>query len=101
MQRPLFNLRSVLAPAVAFLIGVGAAVGVYAAVDDTDVELQPTRIVVADPPAPPSEGVAAKDEAATAAAIGADEARRGGGPPAENDDVGNSTDLHGPAAALP
>jgi hypothetical protein len=81
----LFNARSVLVPAVALLIGAGGAVGVYAAVDDTDVELQPTRIVVADPPAPPSEGVAAKDEAGTAAAIGADEARRGGGPPAENE----------------
>jgi len=95
------NPRSVLVPAVALLIGAGAAVGVYAAVDDTDVELQPTRIVVADPPAPPSEGVAAKDEAAAAAAIGVDEPRRGGGPPAENDNAANRTDPHGPAAALP
>jgi hypothetical protein len=97
----LFNPRAVLVPAVALLIGAGGAVGVYAAVDDTDVAPQPTRIVVADPPAPPTEGVAAKDEAATAAAIAADEARRGGGPPAESDDTANRTDPHGPAAALP
>jgi hypothetical protein len=97
----LINARSVLVPAIALVIGAGGAVGVYAAVDDTDVQLQPTRVVVADPPAPPSDGVLAKDEAAAAAAIGADEPRRGGGPAAENDDTANRTDPHGPAAALP
>jgi hypothetical protein len=81
----LLNPRNVLVPAVALAIGAGGAVGVYAALDDTDVNIQPTRVVVAEPPAAPSEGVAAKDEARTAAAIGADEPRRGGGPPAEND----------------
>jgi hypothetical protein len=97
----LINPRSVLVPAIALVIGAGGAVGVYAAIDDTDVELKPTRIVVADPPAPPSAGVAAKDEAATAAAVGAEEALRGGGPPAENDGTANRADPHGPAAALP
>jgi hypothetical protein len=118
----LFNPRAVLVPAIALAIGAAGAVGVYAVVDDTDVDIQPTRVVVADPPAKPGEGVAAKhesataaaiagsssssslegkDEAATAAAIGADEARRGGGPPAESDDYANRTDPHGPAAALP
>jgi hypothetical protein len=76
----LFNPRSVLVPAIALVIGAGGAVGVYAAVDETDVQLQPTRIVVADMPAPPSDGVSAKDEAASTAAISADKARRGGGP---------------------
>jgi hypothetical protein len=118
----LFNPRSVLVPALALAIGAGGAVGVYAALDDTDVDIQPTRVVVADPPAKPGEGVAAKhesttaaaiaspgssssfegkDEAASAAAIGAGEARRGGGPPAESDQTANRTDPHGPAAALP
>jgi hypothetical protein len=115
--------RSVLVPAIALVIGAGGAIGVYAALDDTDVNIQPTRVVVADPPATPGEGMAAKheaataaaisgtaapawldskDEAGTAAAIGADEGRRGGGPPAENDQAAaNRTDPHGPAAALP
>jgi hypothetical protein len=120
----LLSPRGVLIPAIAFVIGAGGAIGVYAALDDTDVNIEPNRVVVADPPAAPSEGVAAKDEAATAAAIsgtepharlgsrdepgtaaaaGADYVRRGGGPPAENDDqaTANRTDPHGPAAALP
>jgi hypothetical protein len=95
------NPRSLLVPAIALVIGAGGAVGVYAALDDTDVNIQPTRVVVAEPPAAPSEGVAAKDEAGTAAAIGT-EAHRGGGPPAENDQAtANRTDPHGPGAALP
>jgi hypothetical protein len=119
----LLSPRIVLVPAIALVIGAGGAIGVYAALDDTDVNIEPTRVVVADPPAAPSEGVAAKheaataaaisgaeapawldskDEAGTAAAIGADEGRRGGGPPAENDQaIANRTDPHGPAAALP
>ena len=120
----LLSPRSVLVPAIALVIGAGGAIGVYAALDDTDVNVEPTRVVVADPPAAPSEGVAAKheaasaaaiatpadspstfagkDEAASAAAIGADEGHRGGGPPAEIDQAtANRTDPHGPAAALP
>lgn len=119
----LLNPRTVLVPAIALVIGAGGAIGVYAAFDDTDVSIEPTRVVVADPPAAPSEGVAAKheaataaaisgveapawlgskDEAATAAAVGTAEGRRGGGPPAENDQAtANRTDPHGPAAALP
>jgi hypothetical protein len=65
----LLNPRSLVVPAIALVIGAGSAVGLYAALDDTDVDIQPTRVVVADPPAPPSEGVAAKHEANTAAAI--------------------------------
>jgi hypothetical protein len=79
------NPKAVLIPVIALVIGAGGAVAVYAAVDDTDVAIQPTRVVVTEPPAQPGEGVAAKDEAAVAAAIGADEPRRGGGPPAESD----------------
>lgn len=65
----LFNPRNVLVPAIALVIGAGGAVGVYAALDDTDVDIQPTRVVVTEPPAKPGEGVAAKHESATAAAI--------------------------------
>lgn len=73
----LLNPRSVLVPAIALVIGAGGAIGVYAALDDTDVNIQPTRVVVADPPAAPGEGVAAKHEAATAAAISGTAAPRG------------------------
>jgi hypothetical protein len=65
----LLSPRSVLVPAIALVIGAGGAIGVYALLDDTDVSIEPTRVVVADPPAAPSEGVAAKHEAASAAAI--------------------------------
>jgi hypothetical protein len=65
----LFNPRSVLVPALALVIGAGGAVGVYAVLDDTDVDIQPTRVVVADPPAKPGEGVSAKHESSTATAI--------------------------------
>jgi hypothetical protein len=58
-----------LAPMVALVIGAAGAVGAYAALDDTDVGVQPARVIVTEAPAPPSEGVAAKDEAATAAAV--------------------------------
>ena len=62
--------RSLLVPLVALVIGAGGAVGTYALLDDTDVSVNPTRVIVADTPAKPSQGVAAKDEAASAAAIG-------------------------------
>jgi hypothetical protein len=65
----LFNPRSVLVPALALVIGAGGAVGVYAVLDDTDVDVQPTRVVVAETPAQPGEGVSAKHESTTAAAI--------------------------------
>jgi hypothetical protein len=61
--------RKMLAPMVALVIGAAGAVGAYAALDDAEVGVQPTRVIVTEAPAPPSEGVAAKDEAATAAAI--------------------------------
>jgi hypothetical protein len=88
--------RKMLAPMVALVIGAAGAVGAYAALDDAEVGVQPTRVIVTEAPAPPSEGVAAKDEAATAAAItgsipssssfGKDEARTAAA-------VGNSSPL--------
>jgi hypothetical protein len=63
------STRKLLAPMAALVIGAAGAVGAYAALDDTDVGVQPTRVIVTEAPAPPSEGVAAKDEARTAAAI--------------------------------
>jgi hypothetical protein len=64
------NTRKMLAPAVALVIGAAGAVGAYALTDDSDVGVQPTRVIVADSPAEPSRSFAGKDEAATAAAIG-------------------------------
>jgi hypothetical protein len=64
--------RSLLVPLVALVIGAGGAVGTYALLDDTDISVNPTRVIVADTPSKPSQGVAAKDEAATAAALDAD-----------------------------
>lgn len=63
------NPRKMLAPVVALLIGAAGAVGVYTVLDDTDVGVQPAKVIVTEAPAQPSEGVAAKNEAGTAAAI--------------------------------
>jgi hypothetical protein len=63
------STRKMLAPMVALVIGAAGAVGAYAALDDTEVGVQPARVIVTEAPAPPSEGLAAKDEAATAAAV--------------------------------
>ena len=65
----LINPRALLVPAIALVIGAGGAIGAYAVLDETDVNVEPTRVLVTDPPAQPSEGVAAKHESATAAAI--------------------------------
>jgi hypothetical protein len=63
------NPRVMVVPIVALAIGAAAATGTYALVDGTGVDVQPTRVIVADAPAQPGQGVAAKDEAANAAAI--------------------------------
>ncbi|MGH2745432.1 MAG: hypothetical protein ACRDLY_18520 [Thermoleophilaceae bacterium] len=65
----LLTPRSVLVPALALAIGAGGAVGIYSALDEPDVGVQATRVVVTEPPAKPGPGVAAKHESATAAAI--------------------------------
>ncbi|HLM08532.1 MAG TPA: hypothetical protein VK307_02395 [Thermoleophilaceae bacterium] len=61
--------RSMVVPLLALAIGAGGAVGIYAAIDDSELSLPQTRVVVTEPPAPLSEGVAAKNEAGTAAAL--------------------------------
>jgi hypothetical protein len=63
------NPRVMVVPIVALAIGAAAATGTYALVDGTGVDVQPTRVIVADAPAQPGQGVAAKDEASNAAAI--------------------------------
>jgi hypothetical protein len=95
--------RKMLAPMVALVIGAAGAVGAYAALDDADVGVQPTRVIVTEAPAPPSEGVAAKDEAGTAAAItgsipsspsfGKDEAKTAAAVGNSSAAVGNSSPL--------
>jgi hypothetical protein len=64
------NPRRMVVPVVALVIGAAAATGTYALLDNETVELQPPKVIVAETPAQPSQGVAAKHEAATAAAIG-------------------------------
>jgi hypothetical protein len=61
--------RSLVVPVVALAIGAAGAIGIYAALDDTEIGTQSPRVIVTQEPAQPSEGVAAKDEATTAAAI--------------------------------
>jgi hypothetical protein len=60
--------RTLIAPVVALALGAAGATGIYALSDGTDIQLQPTRVIVAEQPSQPSK--ATKDEAATAAAIG-------------------------------
>ena len=63
--------RTMLGPVVALVIGVAGATGAYALIDDDDASVQPsTRVIVADTPVQPGEGVGAKNEAGVAAAIG-------------------------------
>jgi hypothetical protein len=108
------NRSTMLVPVLALAIGAGGAVGLYAAVDETDVNIQPTRVVVAETPAQPGQGVSAKDEAASAAAIHTssprtwietkDEAGTAAAIQAPAESSGDNaarTDPHGPAAALP
>jgi hypothetical protein len=103
--------RSLLVPVLALAIGAGGAIGAYAVLDETDVTIEPTRVIVASPVQSP--GADAKhesntaaaigtsslagttsgpNEAATAAAVGNRDGHIGGGPPAESNDVdpGNS-----------
>jgi hypothetical protein len=64
------NPRRMVVPVVALVVGAAAATGTYALVDEEQVALQPPKVIVAETPAQPGEGVSAKNEAATAAAIG-------------------------------
>jgi hypothetical protein len=66
------STRTIAAPIVALVIGAAAATGVNALLDEGSggVQAAATKVIVAEPPAQPGEGVSAKDEAATAAAIG-------------------------------
>jgi hypothetical protein len=60
--------KSLLVPVLALAIGAAGAVGLNAALDDTDGGSGSARVIVPDP-VTPGAGTAAKDEAATAAAI--------------------------------
>jgi hypothetical protein len=60
------NTRSLVVPMVSLVIGAAGAVGIYAALDETDVTIQPTRVVVQQP----NEGASAKHESSTASALG-------------------------------
>jgi hypothetical protein len=60
--------KSLLVPVLALAIGAAGAVGLNAALDDTDGGSGSARVIVTDP-VTPGAGTAAKDEAAAAAAI--------------------------------
>ena len=60
------NTRSLVVPMVSLVIGAAGAVGIYAVLDETDVTIEPTRVVVQQP----NDGVNAKHETTTASAIG-------------------------------
>jgi len=60
------NTRSLVVPMVSLVIGAAGAVGIYAVLDETDVTIEPTRVVVQQP----NDGVNAKHESTTASAIG-------------------------------
>ena len=60
--------KSLLVPVLALAIGAAGAVGLNAALDDSDGGSGSARVIVTDP-VTPGAGTAAKDEANTAAAI--------------------------------
>jgi hypothetical protein len=60
--------KSLLVPVLALAIGAAGAVGLNAALDDSDGGSGSARVIITDPVTPGS-GTAAKDEAAAAAAI--------------------------------
>ena len=64
--------RKLLVPVLALALGVAGATGAYALIDNDGSSVAPadTRVIVADPPAQPGEGVSAKNEAGVAATIG-------------------------------
>ena len=106
------NTRSLVVPMVSLVIGAAGAVGIYAVLDETDVTIEPTRVVVQQP----NDGVNAKHESTTASAIGGpvqspsatkDEASTAaaiGGPvqssSAGKDEASTAAALGGPAPAL-
>jgi hypothetical protein len=63
----LLNPRKILAPAVALVIGAAGAVGAYALIDDADVGVQATKVIVTK--APERSGADQKNESGVAAAI--------------------------------
>jgi hypothetical protein len=66
--------KPIVAALVALLVGGAIATGVWW-LTDNDVDLLPdpaTRVIVADTPTTPSDGVMAKNEAGVAAAVGGD-----------------------------
>jgi hypothetical protein len=99
------NPRRMVVPVVALVIGAAAATGTYALLDNETVELQPPKVIVAETPAQPSQGVAAKHEAATAAAISNGVEVRGSKASSSSNsteaEIARRTDPHGAASALP
>ncbi len=70
-QIALPDTRKLLVPVLALAFGAAGATGAYALLDNdgSSVTQGETKVIVADPPAQPSQGVAAKNEAGVASAI--------------------------------
>jgi hypothetical protein len=62
--------KTVAVPLVALVLGAAAATGAYALIENEQVVQAPSKVIVLDAPATPTDGTTAKDEAGTAAAIG-------------------------------
>ena len=82
------NTRSLVVPMVSLVIGAAGAVGIYAVLDETDVTIEPTRVVVQQP----NDGVNAKHESTTASAIGGPAQ----GPSATKDESSTAAAIGGP-----
>jgi hypothetical protein len=111
------NPRAMIVPVVALAVGAAAATGTYALLDSDGVTIEPTKVIVAEAPSVPSQGVGAKDEAATAAAVGSqyhvprqstttsfsgkDEASTAAAVGSQYHGSGNSLELRGSKAATP
>lgn len=70
LRTPFLSRRSIATAAVALVVGAGAAVGIYALVDDDATVAEPATRVIVSTPVAPGEGTAAKNEAGVAAAVG-------------------------------
>ena len=70
-QIALPDTRKLLVPVLALAFGAAGATGAYALLDNdgSSVTQGETKVIVADPPVQPSQGVGAKNEAGVASAI--------------------------------
>lgn len=88
---------SLSVPIAALVVGIAITAGAFALPDSEQSSPSPAKVIVVEPPAPGSEGVAAKDEARVAGAIAASPELRGSSASA----VGNAASLPAPEPHVP